>query len=223
MPGIFSRPAGDRRRGKLLRVNSALRLTSRGWQGDYSVETLSFVAPRAGLYRLRLRSAETKHGQILRYVIRQERTSPPAGKVLCFDAFGPQFMENVVSASLLQDKLRTLVPPADDFGPLRIMALATVEGQARIGVLAVEPASTRPRLADRELTYRVFLKIDPDFWVNLAGAVREHWQVETVVMLPLHVHAHGEPLSIQIDPGELTTRSVKVLAARHSGVGLPPL
>ncbi|MGE5139218.1 MAG: hypothetical protein ACM3JD_07150, partial [Rudaea sp.] len=182
------------------------------WFGEYHLQELEFRAPEVGVYRLRLYNYERRTENRLLYMIRQERGRPERGRAVCFEPFGPLFMQNVISCPVVENRLRKLIPSTRSFGPLSILPLVQAEGDARIAVLSVEPDSPRRGDSDKELAHKVLLRIDPEVCVTLLG-IQESWRVQTLVTLRLRLHAFERPLSVQIDPDEVTIRSVRVLDA----------
>lgn len=188
-----------------------------GWGGDYSRTFCSFTAPKTGLYHFRLKYVEAEDYAHLgrtdvpvNYIVTQQRTHPELDEPMCFDEFGQQFMTNVVSATVIRKKLEELVaePEKIDASLLGVHA----NGLARIHVVSVRSETVSRKLSDRELVYKVVLKVNPDLWITL-GLGKEHWLIETTVTLHLHLQAKP-PLSIQVVPGGITKKEVKVNSAK---------
>ncbi len=118
-------------------------------------------------------------------------------------------MRHLISPAPVEYTLRTLIPTNKHLGPLALLPLTRVEGEAQIGILSVDPARPRRGLADRELAFQVRLRIAPSVHITALG-VQEQWRLEIVVTLQLRVHVQTEPLSLQIDLDEVTTRAIRV-------------
>ncbi len=198
--------------GEPIPGTRAVISTEAGWFGEYNIQEEIFKAPHVGIFRLGIRSDERRPDHLLRYVIVQERSRPDIDKPICFAPFGAELMKNVISPPVIEAKLKQLIPTTQAFGPLSVLPMVEAKGKARIALLAVEPEPPREQMADRELAYRVRLRVDPDVCITALG-VQEEWRLHSLVALRLRVHAIASPLSIQIDPDELTVRAVKVLDA----------
>ncbi len=198
--------------GKVIEGTGCPLTTESGWLGDYRLHECSFRAPETGVYRFRLHNEEHISGHLIHYRVRQERLKPEVDEAVCYNELGPQLMRHIVSAPLIQHKLKSLLPPSKHFGPLNLLPLTTAEGDAPIQILSVEPDRPRRRQADRELAYKLLLHIAPDVSVTVLG-MQERWHLETRVTVRLRVHAFTSPLSIQIDPDEVTVAAVKTIEA----------
>jgi hypothetical protein len=184
-----------------------------GWGGDYALKVLSFIAEETGLYTFRLKylraedqSVHERKGVSVNYIVTQSRSHPDLGDPICFDEFGQQFMPNIVSATMIRKELEKQVAEPQKIDDPVPMGRAI--GSASVTIGSITLVKTDGEGADRELTYKLVLKVIPDMWVTI-GVGKEHWRVQTTVTVKLRIQT-ARPLTIQVVPEKVTEAEVSV-------------